>query len=151
AIDFRGSKPAGVEVDGDIIRRRPGRHPAEHHRRQHHTEHTPGTRHHFACHGLAPPFSFSAGCEKSTTALPIPGNLRRPKRIRKQVVLFDRTVKIWDVTTGRETVPLRGHTWGAVNAVAFLDGGRRLASTGADKTLRIWDTTTGRLVFTLRG
>jgi WD40 repeat protein/serine/threonine protein kinase len=42
----------------------------------------------------------------------------------------DRTVKIWDATTGRCLHPLTGHTW-EVGGVAFSPDGRRLASGSA--------------------
>ena len=35
--------------------------------------------------------------------------------------------------------------------MAYLDGGRRLATVSNDKTLKIWDATTGEVVLTLRG
>jgi WD40 repeat protein/tRNA A-37 threonylcarbamoyl transferase component Bud32 len=62
----------------------------------------------------------------------------------------DRTVKVWDVATGRETHTLRGHTDG-VYGVAFSPDGRRIASASHDKTARVWDAATGREVYTLGG
>ena len=41
----------------------------------------------------------------------------------------DNTVKIWDASTGLETLTLKGHT-DAVVSVAFSSDGRRLASAG---------------------
>src|SRR5262249_145463 len=39
----------------------------------------------------------------------------------------DRSVRLWDVATGRELAALEGHTW-AVDALAFSPDGRSLAS-----------------------
>jgi WD40 repeat protein len=52
----------------------------------------------------------------------------------------DRTVRVWDPTTGNSTT-LEGHTnW--VAAVAWDPNGTRLASASHDGTVRVWDPTT---------
>jgi WD40 repeat protein len=73
----------------------------------------------------------------------------------------DRTVKLWDVATGRELSTLDGHA-GEVESVAFSADGRVLASATAGGTLvlgpgdntptiRLWDIATGRELRKLTG
>ncbi|MFJ9696171.1 protein kinase [Kitasatospora sp. NPDC101183] len=62
----------------------------------------------------------------------------------------DRTVRIWDTTTGTSVATLHGHT-AEVRAVAYFPDGRRLVSGGLDHVLRIWDSETGSALATLEG
>ncbi|MFO0949691.1 MAG: PQQ-binding-like beta-propeller repeat protein, partial [Isosphaeraceae bacterium] len=50
---------------------------------------------------------------------------------------MDRTVKLWDASTGDEVLTLRAHA--PVLGVAFSPDGDRLAAGCADGTVRIWD------------
>jgi tetratricopeptide (TPR) repeat protein len=50
----------------------------------------------------------------------------------------DRTIKLWDTTTGYEVFTLRGHTAG-VPSVAFTADGNRIVSGGEDGRVRVWD------------
>jgi len=55
----------------------------------------------------------------------------------------DRTIRFWDVRTGRLSRVIDGHT-GAVHALIFSPNGRVLASGSRDSTARIWDVGTGK-------
>jgi WD40 repeat protein len=63
---------------------------------------------------------------------------------------FDKTIKIWDVTTGKVLNTLKGHE-SLVNSVEFSPDGQQLASGSRDKTIKIWDVTTGKVLNTLKG
>jgi tetratricopeptide (TPR) repeat protein len=63
-----------------------------------------------------------------------------PDGRRLATASFDRTIKLWDVATGRDVFTLRGHTAGVVS-VAFSPDGQRLVSGGIDATARVWDAT----------
>jgi WD40 repeat protein len=66
-------------------------------------------------------------------------------------------VKIWDATTGQETLSHEGRT-GELYGVAWSPDGTRLAS-GAQEahsasvggTVKVWDPTTGQEALTLKG
>ena len=51
---------------------------------------------------------------------------------------FDKSVRIWDASSGRELVKLDGHTAGVSSVVALQDNARALSG-GFDNTLRLWD------------
>jgi WD40 repeat protein len=65
------------------------------------------------------------------------------------LVQDDNTLKVWDLTTGKEQFTLKGHT-SLVNAVAVTADGKRAISGSYDKTLKVWDLTTGKEQFTLK-
>ncbi|KAK1968392.1 NWD1 protein, partial [Colletotrichum sublineola] len=56
---------------------------------------------------------------------------------------WDKTVKIWDITTGHCLQTLTGHT-GTVYAVTLSGDDRQLASASGDGTVKIWDSITGQ-------
>ncbi|MGI5239661.1 trypsin-like peptidase domain-containing protein [Dactylosporangium sp. CA-139066] len=63
----------------------------------------------------------------------------------------DGTVRVWDVTTGRQERVLTGHR-GAVNSICqvVVDGSSLLASGGQDGSVRIWNPATGHEIRTIR-
>jgi WD40 repeat protein/predicted Ser/Thr protein kinase len=72
---------------------------------------------------------------------------------------WDTTVRVWDITGGKEPLTLKGHEEGprgfsvqpAVWGVAFSFDSKRLASAGADGTVRIRDLTSGQPLHRLLG
>ena len=64
--------------------------------------------------------------------------------------LHDQTVTVWDATSGREILTLKGHT-DLITSVAFSADGKRLVSASSDKTVKVWDTTSGQEMHTLKG
>ena len=57
----------------------------------------------------------------------------------------DKTVKLWDVATGREIRTLEGHSGGVIS-VSFSPDGKLLASGSEDGTTRLWNAQTGKEV-----
>ena len=62
----------------------------------------------------------------------------------------DRTLRLWDLKSGRELRRLEGHSL-AVTAVAVLPDGRRALSGSHDGTLRLWDLEPGARHLPVRG
>ena len=62
----------------------------------------------------------------------------------------DKTVRLWDVATGRCLNRLEGHGDG-VNDLAWSADGRRALTCSNDKTVRLWDVATGRCLRVLEG
>lgn len=62
----------------------------------------------------------------------------------------DRSVKLWDVATSKETRTLAGHTE-VVDQVVFSLDGKMLASASWDHTVRLWNPDTGSLLRNLSG
>ncbi|KAL2886886.1 Vegetative incompatibility protein HET-E-1 [Ceratocystis lukuohia] len=63
---------------------------------------------------------------------------------------WDKTVKIWDATSGACLQTLEGHQK-YVASVVFSNDGQRLASGSYDETVKIWDATSGACLQTLEG
>jgi hypothetical protein len=62
----------------------------------------------------------------------------------------DKTIRLWDTRTQKETAALRGHL-SSVTSVAFSPDGMTLASGSGDKTIRLWDIQSQKVKATLKG
>ena len=63
---------------------------------------------------------------------------------------WDKTLKLWDVSSGREIRTFEGHIRG-VYCVAFNPDGRCALSGSGDRTLKLWDVSSGREIRTFKG
>ena len=62
----------------------------------------------------------------------------------------DKTIKLWDLATGREIRTISGHT-SFINYIVISPDGQILASASADKTIKLWDLATGKEIRTISG
>ena len=62
----------------------------------------------------------------------------------------DKTLRVWDLESGRACGPWKG-TPSAVISVSVTPDGRRAVSGSEDKTLRVWDLESGQCLRTLEG
>lgn len=62
---------------------------------------------------------------------------------------YDKTIKIWNIDSGKSIRTLRGHThW--VQSITFSSDGQTLVSGSLDKTIKIWNVNTGDCLNTLK-
>jgi WD40 repeat protein len=62
---------------------------------------------------------------------------------RRVITIEDRTVRVWDTTSGKPVGEPLEHG-GAVRSAAFSADGKRVVTASADGTARVWETATGR-------
>ncbi len=62
----------------------------------------------------------------------------------------DRTIRLWDVQSGKELRTLTGHSQ-SVQSIVFLSDGETLASASLDKTIKLWNVVNGQEIGTLTG
>ena len=86
----------------------------------------------------------SAGFEKRSTSVRV-SIVQGDKTLASG---SDRTVKLWDASSGAELQTLGGHL-GSVNTVAFSPDGKTLASASSDRTVKLWDASSGAELQTL--
>ena len=60
---------------------------------------------------------------------------------------WDKTLKVWEVESGRELRTLAGHKDGVIGVAISADG-KLVVSASADQTLRVWEVESGREVAT---
>jgi WD40 repeat protein len=63
---------------------------------------------------------------------------------------WDKTVGVWDISSGQTLLTCKGHT-DEVASVAWSPDGKRLASASRDMTVRVWDASSGQTLFTYTG
>jgi len=63
---------------------------------------------------------------------------------------WDKTLKLWDVKTGKCIRTFKGHKHGVLS-VSFSPDGRYVLSGSWDKTLKLWDVKTGKCIRTFEG
>jgi WD40 repeat protein len=61
----------------------------------------------------------------------------------------DKSVRIWNLTTGRTEVEMNGHSQ-IVSGVTYCQDGRRLVSWGTDQTVIVWEVDSGQRVAVIR-
>ena len=53
------------------------------------------------------------------------------------------SVRVWELETGKDTVPVKGLKM-SVKGIVFSPDGKQIATAGADKVLRVWNLDAGK-------
>jgi hypothetical protein len=72
-----------------------------------------------------------------------------PDGRRLAAACWDGTARLWDTSSGRQVLTLKGQEH-VLSDVTFSPDGERLATASHDKTVKVWDATTGQELLTLR-
>jgi len=62
----------------------------------------------------------------------------------------DRTLKVWDIESGKLIRTLEGHA-GGIYAIALTADGGRAVSASYDQTLKVWDIKNGKMIASFTG
>ena len=68
----------------------------------------------------------------------------------KVMEVIDSTIRLWDVTSGKHKMTLKGHS-GWISDLTYSLDGSTLASASTDRTVRLWNGVTGKHKNTLKG
>ena len=99
---------------------------------------------------ITPDGRYAVSASAIGTKRAITGKLIERSEIASSSASTDRTLRVWDLETGRLARTLAGHAdW--VNTVAVTPDGHRAISASSDHTLRVWDLETGQSVHQLAG
>jgi WD40 repeat protein len=69
----------------------------------------------------------------------------------KIVLAGDKTVQLWDLSTGKKLRPLQGNNVFSLTGVAFSPDGKQVLAGDYDHTARLWDVATGKQLRTFKG
>jgi WD40 repeat protein len=61
----------------------------------------------------------------------------------------DKSVRLWDLATGREVRRLQGAN--SIEALSFSPDGKTLTAKESDKTTRVWEVATGKVISQTKG
>ena len=98
-----------------------------------------------AAHGVQPPVGWQLECTMTGHNGLISRVEWAPNGILLASTSFDRTIKLWNLSSGECVNTLTGHE-GRVWAVAWSPDSKFIASGSTDKTVRVWNSRTGELV-----